>query len=119
MKRQTSDSRRQPQIARPAALPQTLEFGDTVAVDIRYVHDCLDVRHTLLSIVDHGTTFHIVARIESPSASNIEAAFNTTRLTPYGAPASLSLGLETGLQSGFVRLRERHSVEMKNATQAH
>ena len=78
-------------------------------MDVLYAHDINDKRHTFLSMVDFGTTFHIVVPIESTSAAEIEKAFNDFWVTPYGLPSVLALDLETGLQSGVARGMPYHS----------
>ena len=89
-------------------------------MDVFYAHDINDKKHTFLSMVDFGTTFHIVAPIEPTSAAEIEKAFKDFWVTPYGPPSVLALDLETGLQSGVARLRGWHAIHIRNAaTQSH
>ena len=72
------------------------------------------------SPLDVGTTYHVVVKIANTGGKEIEKAFNTYWLTPFGAPRTVSLDLETGLQDGFSRLCSWHNVKIRNsATQAH
>ena len=120
MKCQVCDSTREPQVARPSSLPRMLSFGEVVCADILYAHDCDDKKHVFLSMVDVGTTYQVVVKLKSTSGKEVEQAFNTCWLTPFGAPRSISLDLETGLQDGFSRLCSWHNVKIRNsATQAH
>ena len=120
MKCQTCDATKEPQVARPATLPRMLSFGEVVCADILYAHDCEDKRHSFLSLVDVGTTYHVVIKLRNTGGKEIEQAFNTYWLTPFGAPNAISLDLETGLQDGFSRLCSWHNVKIRNsATQAH
>ena len=120
MRCQVCEATRQPQVARPTTLPRMLSFGEIVCADILYAQDCDDKRHTFLSLVDVGTTYHIVVKLASTGGKEIERAFNTYWLTPFGAPNAISLDLETGLQDGFSRLCSWHNVKIRNsATQAH
>ena len=117
---ETCQSTSQPQAPRPSALPRMQEFGETTGMDVLYAHDINDKRHTFLSMVDFGTTYHIVVPIESTSAAEIEKAFNDFWVTPYGPPNALALDLETGLQSGVARLCGWHAIRIRNAaTQSH
>ena len=120
MKCQICDATKEPQVARPASLPRMLSFGEVVCADILYAHDCEDKRHTFLSLVDVGTTYHVVVKLRNTGGKEVEQAFNTYWLTPFGAPNAVSLDLETGLQDGFSRLCSWHNVKIRNsATQAH
>ena len=117
---ETCKSTSQPQAPRPSALPRMQEFGETTGMDVLYAHDVNDKKHTFLSMVDYGTTFHIVVPIATTSASEIERAFNDFWVTPYGPPNVLALDLETGLQSGVARLCGWHAIRIRNAaTQSH
>ena len=117
---ETCQSTSQPQAPRPSTLPRMQEFGETTGMDVLYAHDINDQRHTFLSMVDFGTTYHIVVPIESTSAAEIERAFNDFWVTPYGPPNTLALDLETGLQSGVARLCGWHAIRIRNAaTQSH
>ena len=117
---ETCQSTSQPQAPRPSALPRMQEFGETTGMDVLYAHDINDKRHTFLSMVDYGTTFHIVVPIASTCAADIERAFNDFWVTPYGPPNMLALDLETGLQSGVARLCGWHAIRIRNAaTQSH
>ena len=110
----------QPRAPRPATMPRMQDFAETVGMDILYAHDVNDHKHTFLSILDLGTTYHIVVPITSTSTMEIEKAFNDFWITPYGPPSSISIDLETGLQSGVARLCGWHNVRVKSAAaQAH
>ena len=120
MRCQVRESTKEPQAARPSSLPRMLNFGEIVCADILYAHDCDDKKHAFLSLVKVGTTYQVVAKLRNTSGKEIEQAFNTYWLTPFGAPHAVSLDLETGLQDGFSRLCSWHNVKIRNsATQAH
>ena len=110
----------QPRTPRPTTMPRMQDFAETVGMDVIYAHDINDRKHTFLSILDMGTTYHVVAPLASTSAKEIEKAFNTFWITPYGPPSSIAVDLETGLQSGVARLCGWHNIRVKSAaTQAH
>ncbi|CAE7525074.1 RE2, partial [Symbiodinium sp. CCMP2456] len=109
-----------PKIQRPSALPHMLDFGEILGIDIFYAHDASDVKHTFLSVADYGTTFHQVVRVDGQSAWDIEEAFNTLWITPYGAPKSVAVDLDGGLQTGLARLCDWHGIEIRSvAAQGH
>ena len=65
-------------------------------------------------------SFGRTGKLRSTSGKEVEQAFNTYWLTPFGAPHAGSLDLETGLQDGFSRLCSWHNVKIRNsAAQAH
>ncbi|CAE7286267.1 RE2 [Symbiodinium sp. CCMP2456] len=109
-----------PKSQRPSALPHMLDFGELLGVDIFYAHDANDVKHTFLSIADYGTTFHQVVRVDGQSAGDIEDAFNTLWIVPYGAPKSIAVDLDGGLQAGLARLCDWHGIDIRSvAAQGH
>ena len=117
---ETCAANSQPRAPRPATMPRMQDFAETVGMDILYAHDVDDHKHTFLSILDLGTTYHIVVPIASTSSTEIEKAFNDFWITPYGPPSSISIDLETGLQSGVARLCGWHGIRVKSAAaQAH
>ena len=60
---------------RPASLPSLLEFNQVVSLDVFHVFDANRVRHELLSIIDHSTTYHQVRRITGHSSEDFENGF--------------------------------------------
>ncbi|CAE7692154.1 GIP [Symbiodinium sp. CCMP2592] len=88
--------------------------------DLFYVHDINDKRHTFLSMVDWATTYHVVCRMESETAEDVEKAFNKMWLGPFGPPTMVSLDLDPKIQSGMSRLCDWHTIRVKDvAAQAH
>ena len=109
-----------PKAQRPSTLPQMLDFGEVLGIDIFYAHDADDVKHTFLSVADYGTTFHQVVRIDGQSAGEIEEAFNNMWILPYGAPKSIAVDLDGGLQKGLARLCDWHGINIRSvAAQGH
>ncbi|CAE7689238.1 unnamed protein product [Symbiodinium sp. CCMP2592] len=105
---------------RPTTLPRLLDFNTCVGVDLFYVHDINDKCHTFLSMVDWATTYHVVCRVESESAEDVEKAFNKMWLGPFGPPTMVSLDLDPKKQSGMSRLCDWHTIRVKDvAAQAH
>ncbi|CAE7733722.1 GIP [Symbiodinium sp. CCMP2592] len=100
--------------------PRMLDFNDCVGVDILYHHDADDQKWSFLSMVDWGTSYHIVVPLYGHSAEDIEEVFNNHWVTPFGPPSTVSVDLEGGVQKGLRRLCDWHSITVKNVgTQAH
>ncbi|CAE7615546.1 GIP [Symbiodinium sp. CCMP2592] len=109
-----------PRIARPSAVPRMYDFNDCVGADLLHHHDIDDVRHTFLSIVDWGTSYHIVIPLSGLDNEDIEKAFNDQWVVPFGPPKTVSLDLDGAVQKGICRLCEWHNIAVKNvAAQAH
>ena len=49
---------------RPATLPSLLYMNELVSIDVFHVFDSERVRHELLSVIDHATTFHLACKID-------------------------------------------------------
>ena len=101
-------------IARPSTLPRLLDFNSCVGVDIMYCHDYQDKRHAFLTMTDWGTSYHVVARLESESGADVERAFNNYWLGPFGPPTSVSIDLDGKVQAGMARLCDWHGMKVKN-----
>ena len=109
-----------PRIARPSAVPRMYDFNDCVGADLLHHHDIDDVRHTFLSIVDWGTSYHVAVPLSGFANEDIEKAFNDHWIAPFGPPKTVSLDLDGAVQKGICRLCEWHNVAVKNvAAQAH
>ena len=120
MRCETCLSTKKPLIARPTTLPRLLDFNSCVGIDLFYVHDINDKRHTFLSMVDWATTYHVVAKLDSETSEDVEKSFNSLWINPFGAPHTVSLDLDPKIQSGMSRLCDWHNIKVKDAAaQAH
>ncbi|OLQ00470.1 Copia protein [Symbiodinium microadriaticum] len=109
-----------PRISRPSAVPRMYDFNDCVGADLLHHHDIDDERHTFLSIVDWGTSYHIVVPLSGFDGEDIEKAFNDNWVVPFGPPKTVSLDLDGAVQKGICRLCDWHNIGVKNvAAQAH
>ncbi|CAE6956523.1 RE1 [Symbiodinium sp. CCMP2456] len=109
-----------PRIARPSTVPRMYDFNDCVGADLLHHHDCEDQRHTFLSIVDWGTSYHVAVPLNGFNNDDIEKAFNDNWVVPFGPPKKVSLDLDGAVQKGICRLCEWHGISVQNvAAQAH
>ncbi|CAE7324982.1 RE2, partial [Symbiodinium sp. CCMP2456] len=114
LKCQVCDANVGPKIARPSVIPQLCDWNDTVGIDLFYAHDSNDVKHTFLSAVDYGTTYHLAVRVDGQSADDIEAKFNEMWIIPFGPPKSVVVDLDGGVQGALGRLCDWHNIAMKS-----
>ncbi|CAE7634004.1 RE2 [Symbiodinium sp. CCMP2592] len=117
---QVCEANAAPRIARPSVIPQLCDWNDTVGIDLFYAHDINDVKHTFLSAVDYGTTYHLAVKVDGQSAEDIEAKFNEMWIVPFGPPKSVVVDLDGGVQGALGRLCDWHNIAMKSiAAQSH
>ncbi|CAE7680753.1 GIP [Symbiodinium microadriaticum] len=120
MKCQVCDRNKRAAAPRPASLPTYLDFNQLVSVDVFHVFDVNRQRHEMLSVIDHGTTFHLVRRLVGHSANSFEKAFVEVWSNTFGSPACIAADLETGLQAGLAKYCEFAGVKLRaSAGQAH
>ena len=120
MKCQVCDRNKRAAAPRPASLPTYLDFNQLVSVDVFHVFDVNRRRHEMLSVIDHGTTFHLVRRLVGHSAGSFEKAFVELWSNTFGSPACIAADLETGLQADLAKYCEFAGVKLRaSAGQAH
>eukprot|EP00439_Symbiodinium_sp_Y106_P004950 s1915_g1.t1 len=106
--------------ARPAVLPSLLDMNQLVSIDVFSAFDSDRVRHEFLSIIDHSTTFHLVAELEGHSGDDFCRQFTQVWGNVFGAPGTISADLESGLQVGVSKYAEFHGCKLRtSAGQAH
>ncbi|CAE7700485.1 GIP [Symbiodinium sp. CCMP2592] len=105
---------------RPASIPNLLEFNQVVALDAFTTYDAFDDKVELLMAVDLGTGFCLASELDGHSGKAMEATFCRMWSQTFGAPGTLVLDLETGLQAGLARFSEWHGTLLRPiAAQAH
>ncbi|CAE7239464.1 RE2, partial [Symbiodinium sp. KB8] len=106
--------------AKPSAMPTILEFNQVVGVDAFSVVDSSGTRYEMLSAVDHGTGFHLVAELKGHTAQIMEKTFCEMWSNTFGPPGTLAIDLETGLQAGLAKYAEWFGSRIRpSAGQAH
>ncbi|CAE7225449.1 RE2 [Symbiodinium sp. CCMP2592] len=104
----------------PASIPNLLEFNQVVALDAFTTYDAFDDKVELLMAVDLGTGFCLASELDGHSGKAMEATFCRMWSQTFGAPGTLVLDLETGLQAGLARFSEWHGTLLRPiAAQAH
>ncbi|CAE7361897.1 RE2 [Symbiodinium sp. CCMP2592] len=120
MRCQVCEANTAPKIARPSTIPPMADFNDTLGLDLFFCHDTDDVKHAFLSVVDYGTTYHTVVKLDGQSGEDIEAKFNEMWLVPFGPPKAVVIDLEGGLESALGRVCDWHGIGVRSvATQSH
>ncbi|CAE7340119.1 unnamed protein product, partial [Symbiodinium sp. CCMP2456] len=120
MRCQVCEASAGPKVARPSTVPVLHDWNDTLGIDLFFAHDINDRKHTFLSVVDYGTTYHLAARLDGHSADDIEAKFNEIWVLPFGPPKTVVVDLEGGPQAALARLCDWHNIGIRNvATQSH
>ncbi|CAE7510542.1 RE1 [Symbiodinium sp. CCMP2592] len=105
---------------KPASLPNLLEFNQVVAVDAFYVYDCDGEKVELMMAIDVGTGFALAGELRGHSTRTMEDSFCALWSNTFGAPGTLVVDLESGLQAGLARFSEWHGSFIRPiAGQAH
>ena len=103
-----------------AATRRTDEVGALVALDLFFVHDVNGKKHTVLSAVDHASTYHWARVLPDQRASTVKAAFYEGWVTFVGQPPEVAIDAGTEFQGAFVELLEALATKDKtHATEAH
>ena len=106
--------------ARPSSMPNLLAFNQVVGVDSFSIYDMNGGRHDILSAVDFSSTFHLCTVVHGHDAASLEKAFVGLWVNVFGAPQSLAVDLETGLQAAFGNLSTWFGTKIRpSAGQAH
>eukprot|EP00439_Symbiodinium_sp_Y106_P045755 s2167_g5.t2 len=92
-----------PSISRPAAIANVLQFNQVVGADLLYVHDVNGKKHEMLSIVDFSSSYHVVVPVARKDTHTLEQAFCHNWVNVFGAPGTIAIDLENGLQKALAR----------------
>ena len=97
-----------------------MEFGDVVGVDMMFAYDIEKKKQKLLSIVDYASSYQVVVRVPNQTGDTLEKTFLKHWVQVFGAPKTITLDLETGIQDAFSRLSDWLQIDLQtSAGQAH
>ena len=109
-----------PRSPKPSSEPRLLEFGDVVGVDMMFAYDIEKKKHKLLSIVDFASSYQLVIKVPNQTGETLEKTFLKHWVQIFGAPKTITLDLETGIQDAFSRLSDWYQIDLQtSAGQAH
>ncbi|CAE7227655.1 RE2, partial [Symbiodinium sp. CCMP2592] len=110
----------QPAIPKPAKIAPCYRFNEMVGTDLFYVHDSEGRRHQLLSIVDFSSAYHIVVPVQKKDTVTLEKAFCESWVQIFGAPTTVAVDLENGLEKSLARIGDWTGTRIRSAAgQAH
>ncbi|CAE7658216.1 RE1 [Symbiodinium sp. CCMP2456] len=109
-----------PSISKPAAIASVLQFNQVVGADLLYVHDVNGKKHEMLSVVDFSSSYHIVIPVARKDTATLEQAFCHNWVNVFGAPGTIAVDLENGLQKALARTADWTGMAIRScAGQAH
>ena len=110
-----------PRSSRPASEPKLMEFGDVVGVDMMFAYDIEKKSKSLLSIVDYASSYQVVVKVPNQTGDTLEKTFLKHWVQVFGAPKTITLDLETGIQDAFSRLSDWLQIDLQTSAgmQAH
>ena len=76
---------------RPASAPKLLQFNQVVAVDAFSAYDAFGKRHEFMSVVDVGTSYHVVFSLRGHHAEDMELNFCEAWSHVFGPPGTIAL----------------------------
>ena len=105
---------------RPAKVFKPLDFNEEVAVDTLHLYDLSGHKVTVLSIMDVGSGYHVVAPVSGRKAEEYTKCFLKSWVAWAGAPQSTLVDQESGLTKDFPEELEKHGIRVNyTAGQAH
>ena len=94
-----------------------MKFNFELAVDVFEVHDSKGQRHSILSMIDMATHYHISARVGqggTPSSRVCAEALNQCWFTPFGAPKRFVSDQGVHNKGRVYALLMRHGTEVRH-----
>ena len=105
---------------RPAKVFKPLDFNEEVAVDTLHLYDLSGHKVTVLSIMDVGSGYNVVAPVSGRKAEDYTKCFLKSWVAWAGAPQSTLVDQESGLTKDFPEELEKHGIRVNyTAGQAH
>ena len=106
----------EPRVARPTRPEAQLKFNQEVSVDVLEIHDAQGGRHSILSMVDIATHYHVAVRVApggTPSSKVCAEAMNLSWFTPFGAPRVMVSDQGVHNSGKVNALLQAHGVEVR------
>ncbi|CAJ1331158.1 unnamed protein product [Effrenium voratum] len=111
---------RRPGTQRPARTVLPMDFNDEVAVDLFYLYDQGKVKHSILSVMDLASGYHVCRKIQSKLSEDLAESVRQLWLEWAGMPKRMVCDQERGFQKNFVDEMENRGIHVKYiAGQAH
>ena len=89
-------------------------------VDMMFAYDIEKKKHKLLSITDYASSYQVVVKVPNQTGETLERIFLKHWIQVFGAPKTITLDLETGIQDAFSRLSDWFQIHLQtSAGQAH
>ena len=117
---QTCLCTKRPGPQRPVKLVLPMDFNDEVAVDIFYLYDKDQMKHTVLSAMDMASGYHVCRTITSRLSTDLAETVRQMWLEWAGSPKRMVCDQEHGFQKDYVDRMEQQQIHVKYiAGQAH
>lgn len=82
------------------------QFNQAVGIDLFFIQDVQGCTRTVLSIVDHATTFHILRMLTTKSPKEVAAVFHESWIGVFGPPQQLLYDQGSEFRTDFEYLLE-------------
>ncbi|CAJ1438953.1 unnamed protein product, partial [Effrenium voratum] len=104
---------RRPGTQRPAKTVLPMDFNDEVAVDLFYLYDQGKVKHSILSVMDLASGYHVCRKIQSKLSEDLAESVRQLWLEWAGMPKRMVCDQERGFQKNFVDEMENRGIHVK------
>ena len=83
----------------PSRMSAGRSFNEQVVMDLIYIHDIAGETHTILSIVDDASHYHVLQRLDNRSAENVISSLIKGWFRFFGPPENILLDAEGAMKS--------------------
>ena len=105
-----------PRVVRPTRTGAENKFNFEISADCFEVHDASGGRHTILSLIDMATHYHLAARVSGggvPSSRLCAEMLNNIWLIPFGAPTRFVCDQGVHNRGRVQALLQAHGAEIR------
>ncbi|CAK9048607.1 Retrovirus-related Pol polyprotein from transposon RE1 (Retro element 1) (AtRE1) [Includes: Protease RE1 [Durusdinium trenchii] len=97
---------------RPTSLKAVGSFNDKVCLDVVFLHDVDEVKHTYLHVLDPAGGFYVFCWIPSRNPEDVLDNFNKVWASWAGLPRSIWADQDGAFQGAFAQTLQAHGVEL-------
>ena len=120
LKCQTCSRCTKPGTRRPARPATLMDFGEALAMDVIHFDDSTGNKVKALSMVDMGSTYHVVCPLPSTTSTDITQAYHMYWASWAGHPRFILIDLDSGFKDQFLSMVGDTGVHIRSiAAQAH
>ena len=86
-------------------------FNEHIAIDLKFMKDCMDQKYVALSMVDLATNYHQATLLKSRSPPHVAHKLIHKWINLFGIPARISLDQGGEWEAEFLLVMEEHAID--------